>query len=166
MLGVVVKAPSTNNKQHIVLVLKPELPALETPLVGEKLQDSRSGDQQQGYYVMPKSKRGLDEEYYSTATSRKGSGVIKIKLPYSGVAAGTAYEVRGIDNNEFLCICNCKIRIESVQLLEDASAAAYSKTVQQLLEKKSDGNKYPPALDPVKGTSVSYDVTSEIISWI
>lgn len=150
MLGVVVKAPSTNNKQHIVLVLKPELPALETPLVGGKLQDSRSGDQQQGYYVMPKSKRGLDEEYYSPATSRKGSGVIKIKLPYSGVAAGTAYEVRGIDNNEFLCICNCKIRIESVQLLEDASTFAYSKTVQQLLEKKSDGNKYPPALDPVK----------------
>ncbi|XP_024026737.1 DExH-box ATP-dependent RNA helicase DExH11 isoform X1 [Morus notabilis] len=151
LLGVVVKIPSTNMKQYIVLVLKPELPSMtQTPLVSGKLQDSRSGDLQQGYYVMPKSKRGLDEEYCSSVTPRKGSGAIKIKLPYNGVAAGTAYEVRGIDNNEFLCLCKCKIKIDQVGLIEDASNAAYSKTVQQLLDTKSDGIKYPPALDPIK----------------
>ena len=100
---------------------------------------------------MPKSKRGLEDEYCSSVTSRKGSGVVNIKLPHRGNAAGVNYEVRGIDNNEFLSICNCKIKIDQVRLLEDVSSAAYSKTVQQLLDLKSDGGKYPPALDPVKG---------------
>lgn len=147
------KGLSNNNKQHIVLVLKPELPSMmQTGPASGSLQYSKSGE---GYYVMPKSKRALDEEYSSSVTSRKGSGVIKIKLPYSGVAAGMGYEVRGIDKKEFLCICNCKIKIDQFWLLEEASNVAYSKTVQQLLDTKSDGNKYPPALDPRKGVSSS-----------
>ncbi|RZS09587.1 hypothetical protein BHM03_00040679, partial [Ensete ventricosum] len=43
-----------------------------------------------------------------------------------------------------------ELKIDQVRLLEDPSNVAYSKTVQQLLEKKRDGNKYPPALDAVK----------------
>ncbi|KAM6578144.1 hypothetical protein CsatB_029981 [Cannabis sativa] len=143
LLGVVIKAPSNYNKQHIVLVLRPDLPYI-TPSVSGDLKDTKSG----GYYVL-KPKRAQEEEYFSSATSRKGSGAIKIKLPYSGVAAGMGYEVRAIDINEFLCLCNSKIKIDQVRLLEDGSTTAYSNTVQQLLDKKSDG-KYPPALDPVK----------------
>lgn len=101
--------------------------------------------------LMPKSRRGMDDDYYSSsATARKGSGVINIKLPHQGNAAGANYEVREIDTQEFLSICNAKIKIDKVGLLEDDSTAAYSKTVQSLLNSKCDG-KYPPALDPVKG---------------
>ncbi|KAM7527413.1 hypothetical protein LguiB_030823 [Lonicera macranthoides] len=147
LLGVIVKSPSANSKQYIVLVLTPDLlSTFEAPLDGD-LQNKRSADFQ---ILMPKSKRGLEDEYYSSVTSRKGSGVVNIKLPHRGNAAGVNYEVRGIDNNEFLSICNFKIKIDQVRLLEDVNSAAYSKTVQQLLDLKSDGGKYPPALDPVK----------------
>lgn len=101
--------------------------------------------------LMPKSKRGMDDDYYTSATARKGSGIVKIKLPHRGNAAGAAYEVREVDNKEFLSICNVKIKIDQVGLLEDDSSAAYSKTVQSLLQQKSQENKYPPALDPIKG---------------
>lgn len=148
LLGVVVKTPSSNNKQYIVLVLTLELPSmLENPLGTGNLKEKK-GDEFQ--VLIPKSKRGLEDDYYSSAISRKGSGVINIKLPHRGSAAGVNYEVRGIDNKEFIFICNRKIKIDQVRLLEDVSTAAYSNTVQQLLELKSDGNKYPPALDPVK----------------
>lgn len=145
LLGVILKVPSASNKQYIVLVLTPS--TLQTPLGKGNPQNKTNADL---HVLVPKSKRAMDDDYYSSATSRKGSGVIKIKLPHSGIAAGVNYEVRGIDNNEFLSICNCKIKIDQVGLLEDVSSAAYSKTIQNLLEKKSDGNKYPPALDPVK----------------
>jgi antiviral helicase SKI2 len=146
LLGVVVKVTSASMKQYIVLVLKPDAPS-----VSSNLQDKKSADFQQGYVLMPKSKRSFDEEYLPSLTNRKGSGTIKIELPYQGVAAGINYEVRGIESKEFLCICNRKITIDQVRLLQDGSNAAFSKTVQQLLETKSDGNKYPPALDPLKG---------------
>lgn len=105
----------------------------------------------QGYFVLPKSKRGLGDEYSTSVSARRGTGVINIKLPHHGYASGMNYEVRGVDSKEFLCICNRKIKIDQVGLLEDVSSTAYSKTVQLLLDLKSDGNKYPPALDPVKG---------------
>ncbi|TQD93972.1 hypothetical protein C1H46_020397 [Malus baccata] len=149
LLGVVVKAPSANNKQYIVLVLKPEL-LPQTPLGSGNLQDSKNTDFPQGYFVVPKSKRALDEEYRSGVTPRKASGVVKIKLPHQGSAAGVSFEVKEVDSKDFLCICNCKIKIDQVGLLEDNSNAAYSKTVQQLLDTKSDRNEYPPALDPYK----------------
>lgn len=152
LLGVVVKSPSSSNKQHIVLVLKPELPAtIQTPLASGNLQDSKNTDSSQGFYRVPKSKRALEEEYCTSVSSRKGSGVINIKLPHQGAAAGVRYEVRGVDNTDFLYISNSKIKIDQVRLLEDCSSAAYSKTVQQLSDTKSDGNNFPPALDPVKG---------------
>lgn len=100
---------------------------------------------------MPKSKRPLDDEYYSVSTSRKGSGRIKLTFPHYGTAAGMTYEVREVDVKEFLLICDHKIKIDQVGLLEDCSTVAYSNTVQQLLALKSDGHKYPPALDHVKG---------------
>ncbi|ONI00016.1 hypothetical protein PRUPE_6G062900 [Prunus persica] len=147
LLGVIVKASSSSNKQYIVLVLKPEL---QTPLASGNLQDSKNTDFPQGYFMAPKSKRAIEEDYFPGVTSRKGSGVINIKLPHQGSAAGVRFEVREVDNKDFLCICNCKIKIDQVRLLEDVSSHAYSKTVQQLLGTKSNGNKYPPALDPME----------------
>jgi antiviral helicase SKI2 len=156
LLGVIVKAQSTSNKQqYIVLVLKPNLPSMvQSPLATSNLQDKISADFPEGYILVGKGKRDNEEEYYSSAKSRKGSGAINIKLPRHGTAAGVSYEVREVDSKEFLCICDCKIKVDQVGLLEDGSSGAYSKTVQQLLGlKKSDGNKYPPALDP-KGMTI------------
>ncbi|KAJ9172455.1 hypothetical protein P3X46_015691 [Hevea brasiliensis] len=144
LLGVVVKGPSTNMKQYIVLVLKPDLPS---SMQISNVQDKRSGDGPQAYLLMPKSKRGV-EDYFYPSTSRKGSGAINIKLPHQGSAAGVGYEVRAMDSKEFLCICKSKIKINPAGLLEDISNTAFSKTVQELLELKSEGKKYPPALDP------------------
>ncbi|XP_052185794.1 DExH-box ATP-dependent RNA helicase DExH11 isoform X2 [Diospyros lotus] len=147
LLGVIVKSPSANAKRYITLVLTPELPStFQGPLTGGNLQDKKSPDFQ---ILVPKAKRGLDDDYYSAVTSRKGSGIINLILPHRGIAAGVNYEVREIDNKDILSICSCKIKIDQVGLLQDISSAAYSKTVQQLLDKKSDG-KYPSALDPVK----------------
>ncbi|PIN04704.1 Cytoplasmic exosomal RNA helicase SKI2, DEAD-box superfamily [Handroanthus impetiginosus] len=149
LLGVILKTPSANYKQYIVLVLTPELPSiLNTP------SDDRESKGVGFQVLVPKSKRGWEDDYYSSGMSRKGSGIVNIKLPHRGFAAGVNYEVRGVENNEFLSICHNKIKIDQVRLLEDVSAGAYSNTVQQLLTLKSDGNKYPPALDPVKDLKV------------
>nr|GEY43525.1 DExH-box ATP-dependent RNA helicase DExH11 [Tanacetum cinerariifolium] len=114
----------------------------------------------------PKSKRGIDDDYYSSATARKGSGVVKIKLPHRGNASGANYEVREIDTKEFLSICNVKIKVDQVGLLEDDSSAAYSKTVQNILDKKVNGNKYPPALDPVKDLKLKdMDLVEAYYKW-
>lgn len=148
LLGVVVKTPSSNNRQYIVLVLTPELPStLETSSDASNRKGQKSPELQ---ILVPKSRRGYEDEYYSSVTSRKGSGVINIKLPHRGNAAGVNYEVREVDNKDFLYICVKKIKIDQVRLLEDVSTGAYSNTIQQLLGLKSEGNKYPPALDPVK----------------
>lgn len=154
LLGVVVKAPSANLKKYLILVLKPDLPpTMQSPASSGEILDIGSNKSGEGFFVLPKGKRGLDDEYCSSVTARKGSGVVNIKLPYQGVAAGVNYEVREADSKEFISICNCKIKIDQVRLLEDVSTAAYSKTVQQISEKKSNGSKYPPALDPIKGMS-------------
>ncbi|CAH1423609.1 unnamed protein product [Lactuca virosa] len=153
LLGVILKAPSSTNKQYIVLVLTPSLPTTlqtSTSMDGPQKKSASSGGGGGLQMLMPKSKRGIDDDYYTSATARKGSGIVKIKLPHRGNAAGAAYEVREVDNKEFLSICNVKIKIDQVGLLEDDSSAAYSKTVQSLLQQKSQGNKYPPALDPIK----------------
>lgn len=132
----------------MVLVLTPDSPSnLQTPLYSGDQRDKSSNDFQ---VLVPKAKRGLDDDYFSSLSSRKGSGKVNINLPHHGNAAGVNYEVRGIESKEFLSICNCKIKIDQVGLLEDVNSAVYSKTVQLLLDQKSDG-KYPPALDPVKG---------------
>ncbi|KAG2241355.1 hypothetical protein Bca52824_096662 [Brassica carinata] len=145
LLGVVLKGLS--NRQYVVLVIKSEIPPPEKNMVSI---GKKSSDPSQGFFIAPKSKRGFEDDYYSTTSSRKGTGVIKIELPYHGAAAGVGYEVRAFDNKEFLCICVSKIKIDLVRLLEDGNKAAFSQTVQQLLDLKSDGNKFPPALDPVK----------------
>ncbi|XP_055831950.1 DExH-box ATP-dependent RNA helicase DExH11 isoform X4 [Solanum dulcamara] len=148
LLGVVVKTPSSNNRQYIVLVLTPDLPStLETSSDASNRKDQKNSELQ---ILVPKSRRGYEDEYCSSVTTRKGSGVVNIKLPHRGNAAGVNYEVRGVDNKDFLYICVKKIKIDQVRLLEDVSAGAYSITIQQLLGLKSEGNKYPPALDPVK----------------
>ncbi|CAL5426810.1 unnamed protein product [Camellia sinensis] len=165
LLGVIVKVPSanTNTKRYIALVLTPELPPTsQASLTGGNLQDKKTADFQ---ILVPKAKRGFDDEYYSSPTARKGSGVVNIKLPHHGSAAGVNYEVREIDNKEILSICNCKVKINQSGLLEDNSSAAYSKTVQELLDKKSDG-KYPQALDPVKDLRLNdLEVVSVYHKW-
>ncbi|CAN4102238.1 unnamed protein product [Withania somnifera] len=154
LLGVVVKTPSSNYKQYIVLVLTPELPStLQTSSDASNRKDQKDSQFQ---ILMPKSRRGYEDEYCLSVTSRKGSGAVNIKLPHRGNAAGMNYEVRGLDSKDFLYICVKKIKIDQVRLLEDISAGAYSNTIQQLLGLKSEGNKYPPALDPVKGMSALF----------
>ncbi|KAL9238723.1 hypothetical protein vseg_013107 [Gypsophila vaccaria] len=150
LLGVIVKAPSASMKKYITLVLRPDLPPMLQSTSGTGAAIDNGAGKSEGFYVLPKGRRGIDDEYYTSATNRKPSGVINIKLPYQGVAASTNYEVREVDNREFLCICSCKLKIDQVGLLEDVSTAAFSKTVQQILSQKSSGNKYPPALDPKK----------------
>lgn len=147
LLGVVVKAPSSNSKLYIVLVLKPERPSVTATPSSHISEGKKDPDFQ---VLIPKSQRGVDDDYYSSVTSRKGSGVINIKLPHYGMAAGTSYEVRSVDNREFVFICNCKIKVNQVGLLEDVSTGAYSSAVQELLKLKSENNKYPQSLDPVR----------------
>ncbi|KAM3240228.1 hypothetical protein ACQJBY_053740 [Aegilops geniculata] len=81
--------------------------------------------------------------------TRKSSGVISIKLPYTGDASGMGFEVRAVENKEIISICTSKIKIDQVGLLEDISKTAYAKTVQMLIKEQTDG-KYPPALDAIK----------------
>ncbi|XP_027335090.1 DExH-box ATP-dependent RNA helicase DExH11 isoform X2 [Abrus precatorius] len=150
LLGVVVKTPSPTNKLYIVFVIKPDMPsAVENSSSGGNMQN-KGGAFDQGYFVMPKSRRGLVDEYTTSVSARKGRGVVNIKLPHRGSACGMGYEVREVDSKEFLCICSSKIKVDQVGLLEEVSSSVYSKTVQLLLDLKSDGNKYPPALDPVR----------------
>lgn len=136
------------SRQYIVLVLKPDSPPVQSSSSGHL---EKKEDLSQGYFMVPKSKRGLENDYYSPST-RKGSGVVNIRLPHAGAAVGVSYEVRGVDAKEFLCVCSKKIKLDPVRLLEEVSNVAYSQTVQQLLDIKSDG-KYPPALDPLKGST-------------
>ncbi|XVE79464.1 hypothetical protein DITRI_Ditri14bG0060900 [Diplodiscus trichospermus] len=164
LLGVLVKSPSAtaNNKQYIVLVLKHDVPSMtQTPSGSSKLQDKSTDFQ----VLLPKSKRGLEEDYRA-AGSRRGPAIIKITLPYQGAAAGVSFEVRETDNTEFLCICNSKIKVDQVRLLEYGSNTAFSDTVQQLLKLKSNGNKYPPALDPVKDLKLKdMDLVETYYKW-
>lgn len=150
LLGVVLKTCGANSKRFIVLVLTPESPTLPSSSSFGGKSSSLQKKEPDFQILMPKSKRGLDDDYCSSFTSRKGTGVIKVTLPHQGSAAGVNYEVKEVDGKEIMSICDRKIKIEQVRLLEDVSSAAYSKTVQQLLDLKSDGNKYPPPLHPVK----------------
>ncbi|KAM0953407.1 putative RNA helicase [Dioscorea sansibarensis] len=151
LLGVVLKTPSSTFKQYIVLVVTTDaVSSMQASSVSLNKQGKVSGNFPQGYLLVPKGKRGMDEEYFTPVNSRKGSGIVNIKLPYYGSASGVNYEVIGIEAKDFLSICNCKIKIDQVRLLEDPSDVAYSKTVQQLLEQKAEGSKFPPVLDAVK----------------
>uniref|UniRef100_A0A1D1YRD5 Helicase SKI2W n=1 Tax=Anthurium amnicola TaxID=1678845 RepID=A0A1D1YRD5_9ARAE len=152
LLGAILKNPSSIFKEYIVLVVTTNsgLPAENAPMSLVKLQEKGSGDQPQGYFIAPKGKRGLDDEYFTPVSSRKGSGVVNLKLPYRDNAAGVNFEVIALEHKEFVSICDCKIKVDQVRLLEDPNCVAYSKTVQQLLETRPRGGKFPPALDPRK----------------
>lgn len=175
MLGVVLKSPSTIYKNYLVLVLTIESPTNTSALLPSSRQPGSNRDQldkgsanfqESGVFVLaPKSKRGLDDDYsVSSSSSRKGRGVVNIEVPKYGVAAGTSYAVIALESNtkEIISICNCKMEIDQVKLLEEPSNAIYSKTVQKLMEKKPDGSKYPPVLDPVKGITVNHCHTQNL----
>lgn len=151
------KTPSVAYKQYVVLVLTTEYASSnQTPPVSvDKLQDKKSDSFQQGYFITPKGKRGIDDEYFSSISSRKGSGVINLKLPHHGSAAGIHYDVKAMDTKEIVSICNCKIKIDQVRLLEEPNNIAYSKTIQLLQEKTDKGSRFPPAVDAVKGEFVN-----------
>ncbi|KAB2038364.1 hypothetical protein ES319_D03G140100v1 [Gossypium barbadense] len=166
LLGVVLKSSSANNKQYIVLLLKPDVPSMtQSPSDRSNLQDKKGADFDQGYVLPPKSKRGLEEDYRISAGPRKGSGIINITLPHHGAAAGVTFEVREAENTEFLCICTSKIKLDLPGLLEFVSNAAFSHTVQQLLKLKSNGNKYPPALDPKDLKLKDMDLVTAYDKW-
>ncbi|PKA51999.1 DEAD-box ATP-dependent RNA helicase ISE2, chloroplastic [Apostasia shenzhenica] len=172
LIGCILKTPSTTCKRYIVLVLTTDMASsLQSPTAAmNKLQETETSKFPQGYFIAPKGKRGTDEDYLTSVSARKGSGVVNIKLPYCGNAAGSNYEVREIENKEIMGICACKIKIDQVWLLEDPKTVAYSKTVQQLLEHKPAGTKFPPLLDPVKDLKLkemniveSYHIYNEIL---
>ncbi|KAF8776364.1 hypothetical protein HU200_003596 [Digitaria exilis] len=150
LLGVILKSPSQTLNKHVVLVLTGDCASSAlAPSLSIKT-EQEPGDFQQGHFIIPKGKRGMEDEYFSSVGSRKGSGVIKISLPYKGDASGMCFEVRAIEKKEVMSICTSKIKIDQVKLLEDCSKAAYSKTVQLLIKEQPDGTKYPPALDAIK----------------
>ncbi|CAA7392674.1 unnamed protein product [Spirodela intermedia] len=150
-LAVVLKAPSSTFKQYIVLVLTADswLSAETAPVALDKLQEKAGGNLPQGYFIQPKGKRAADD-YLMSVGSRKGSGAVNVDLPYRGTAGGMNFEVTALENNELVSICDCRIKVDQVQLLEYPSRPAYSKAVQELLEKRSGGGKFPRALDPYK----------------
>ncbi|OEL22541.1 DExH-box ATP-dependent RNA helicase DExH11 [Dichanthelium oligosanthes] len=154
LLGVILKGPSSALNKYIVLVLAGDCTSSAlSPELSNK-SEKEPGDFQQGQFIIPKGKRGMDDEYFSSGSSRKGSGVIKIPLPYKGDASGMGFEVRAIEKKEIISICTSKIKIDQVKLLEDCSKPAYSRTVQQLIKEQPDGTKYPPALDAIKDLKV------------
>lgn len=151
-LGVVLKPPSSTNKNAIVLVLNQD-PAFSMPdtLNTNKKPEIRGASKlSEGYYR--KGDRDIEDEYsVSGNIPRKGTGVVNVTLPYYGKVAGTGYVVTEIDNKGFVRVCKNKLRVDPVRLLEDVSTAAYSMTVQQLLQQgKEHPNEYPAALDPIK----------------
>lgn len=139
-------------KKYVVLVLTGDCSS--SVLAPEFNKNEKGpGDFQGGQFIALKGKRGMDDEYYSSVISRKGSGVITIKLPYKGDASGMGFEVRAIENKEIMIICTSKIKVDQVRLLEDPNKITYSRTVQQLMKEQPDGTKFPPALDAIKGTN-------------
>ncbi|KAE8807411.1 Helicase SKI2W [Hordeum vulgare] len=149
LLGVIVKNPSVALKQYVVLVLTCDSTssALSPNLSSQN--EKGPGDSQGYLVILPKGKRGMDDDFFSSSRTRKSSGVINVKLPYTGDASGMGFEVRAVENKEIISICTSKIKIDQAGLLEDISKTAYSKTVQMLIKEQPDG-KYPPALDAIK----------------
>jgi antiviral helicase SKI2 len=59
--------------------------------------EKESGDFQQGHFIIPKGKHGMEDEYFSSGSSRKGSGVTKSPYRTRGGASGMGFEVRAIE---------------------------------------------------------------------
>ncbi|KAM3228479.1 hypothetical protein ACQJBY_059873 [Aegilops geniculata] len=150
LLGVIVKNPSATLKQYVVLVLTGDCTSSALAPNLSSQNEKGPGDSQGYFIIPPKGKRGMDDDFFSSSRTRKSSGVINIKLPYTGDASGMGFEVRAVENKEIISICTSKIKIDQVGLLEDISKTAYAKTVQMLIKEQTDG-KYPPALDAIKG---------------
>lgn len=157
LLGVILKSPSQApnippqalNKYFVLVLTGDFTSSALSPVLSNKT-EKEPGDFQQGHFIIPKGKRGMEDEYFFSGSSRKGSGAVNIPIPYKGDASGMGFEVRAIEKKEIMSICTSKINIDQVKLLEDCSKAAYSKTVQLLIKEQPDGTKYPPALDPIK----------------
>ncbi|KAF3333981.1 helicase SKI2W isoform X1 [Carex littledalei] len=145
LLGVVLKSPSATYKNYLVLVLTTESPtnasaSLPSPMQSELNRDQLDKGGSGVFLLAPKSKRGLDDDYsVSSSYSRKGTGVVNIEVPKYGAAAGTNYAVIALESNtkEIISICDRKMKIDQVKLLEQPSNAVYSKTVQELMGQKT-----------------------------
>ncbi|KAI5065072.1 hypothetical protein GOP47_0019767 [Adiantum capillus-veneris] len=153
-LGVILKAsmPNLGLKHWIVLAINrgTDLVQYSTSKPTESMTPAKSPAD--GYYISSKSSRGIPDDYSVTGrASRKGTGIVKVTLPYFGTTGGTGYVAMELENKGIVTICKSKIPVDTVRLLEDVSSAAYSLTVQQLLQlEKEYPGQDPPALDPIK----------------
>lgn len=153
-LGVILKAPTGAIKNWIVLAINRGTNLFEssTSFNSTDTDSYNKTSADEGYFITRKSSRSFEDEYsVSGKGSRKGSGTVKVTLPYFGTMGGTGYVAMELDAKGFVSICKSKIQVDTLRLLEDVSAAAYSLTVQQLLDLERDyPGQGPPALDPVK----------------
>lgn len=152
-LGVILKAPAAAVKNWIVLAINRGTDLFQSSTIKPTENESASkSSPDMGYFISPKSSRGLEDEYSVAGRgSRKGSGTIKVALPYFGKTGGTGYVAMDLDAKGLVTICKSKIQVDTVRLLEDVSSAAYSLTVQQLLQLEKDNpGQDPPALDPIR----------------
>ncbi|KAH7404973.1 hypothetical protein KP509_15G051600 [Ceratopteris richardii] len=161
-LGVILRAstPSSGSKNWIILAVNRGSNAFDSSISKATSGDSLSESITDGYYISRKSNRGLEDEYsVSSRASRKSAGVVKVSLPHYGTTGGIGYVAMEIDNKAIVSICKSKIPVDTVRLLEDVSSAAYSLTVQQLLQlEKQYPNQDPPVLDLVKDLKLN-DIT-------
>ncbi|XP_078446524.1 RNA helicase, ATP-dependent, SK12/DOB1 protein [Wolffia australiana] len=153
-LGVILKTPSSSSKQYIALVLTADswVSAAPPPPPPAREPSRLQSELGQGYLIAPKGKRDDGAGEYSLAGggSRRGSGAVNIDLPYRGAAAGVNFEVTAVGARDLASVCDRRIRVEPAQLLEHASRAAFSKTVQELLAARAAAGELPPALDPCR----------------
>ncbi|CAM8949946.1 unnamed protein product [Rhodiola kirilowii] len=107
-LGVCCKGPSGGNKQVCGVGAKPNIPA--SSFKSGSTPDNKNTELPGGFFMPPKSKRQVEDDYYAVSTSRKATGAINIRLPHHGAAAGSSYEVKAIDSSEFLSFAAAKYR--------------------------------------------------------
>lgn len=159
-LGVILKAPGGSLRNWIVLAINRGTDLFQSSASKPTEIDTPSKTSADGYFMSRKSNRGLEDEYsVSGRGSRKGTGIVKVTLPYFGTTGGTGYVAMELETKGFVTICKSKLQVDTVRLLEDVSSAAYSLTVQQLLQLERDyPGRDPPSFDIIKDLKLN-DVT-------
>jgi antiviral helicase SKI2 len=163
-LGVVVRGATGLNKTTVVVALHRAPIPTTAGKHAEKSAEPKASNSvaQEGYFITRKGNRDMDDDYMVTSGGKgKGRGVMKITLPHYGMVGGVGFVAMEVDSQGFLIMCKAKIRVDSVRLLEEASSAAFSSVIQQLLELEQEHpGQDPPALDAIKGIGVSQYVSS------
>jgi antiviral helicase SKI2 len=153
-LGVVVRGATGLNKTTVVVALHRAPIPTTAGKHAEKSAEPKASNSaaQEGYFITKKGNRDMDDDYMVTSGGKgKGRGVMKITLPHYGTVGGVGFVAMEVDSQGFLIMCKAKIRVDSVRLLEEASSAAFSSVIQQLLELEQEHpGQDPPALDAIK----------------